>query len=72
MVKPKVGEPPVLLRTMISLKTTFTYTTSPALSKLFNDPVALLMPTWLTVGVVVENVTTGVVPAVPVLPAASE
>ena len=39
---------------MASLKTTFAKITSPALSKLLTAPVALLRPTWLTVGVDVE------------------
>ena len=71
MVNPKVGDPAVLFKTMASLKTTLAKITSPALSKLLTAPVALLRPTWLTVGVVVEKVSEGVVPAPPVLPAAS-
>jgi hypothetical protein len=54
MVKPKVGDPAVLFKTMASLKTTLAKITSPALSKLLTAPVALLRPTWLTVGVDVE------------------
>ena len=54
IIKLNVGDPPVRLSTMASLKTTFAKITSPALSKLLTAPVALLRPTWLTVGVDVE------------------
>ena len=45
MSRPKVGDPLALFKVMTSLKTTFAKITSPALSVLFNAPVALLSAT---------------------------
>ena len=60
---------PVLVT--FSLKVTVPETTSPALSRLFCPPEALLIDTLLTVGAVVSPVTAKLLVAALVLPAAS-